>query len=136
MAQSYYVNVESTGGGAAPTGIGYRRVIPQQYTSYRTGDTGWHLQNGTFDYTGDSSCVAYIQDLATTVSGSSFYELLHPNAFGNNLRFTNDIGNGPDVGNAGFSGAGFTGATPNYIIDHLTGLAFSQQYFPSWSLNK
>jgi hypothetical protein len=123
MAQSYYVNVESTGGGGS--GIGYRRIIPSQYTSYRTGDTGWHTQNGTFDYSSDSTCVSYTQDLDyTTYGADGFYRLKYNNTFGNTYRFTNDIGNPPDVGNAGFSAGGFSGATDAYVIDHLTGVGY------------
>lgn len=121
--KNYYVNVVS--GGTPPSGIGYRRVIPSQFNSYRVGDTGWHTQNGTFDYSGDTTCVAYIQDLDYLTYGvDGFYRLKFNNAFGNTYRFTNDIGNPPNVGNAGFNVAGFAGATDAYVIDHLTGVGY------------
>lgn len=122
MAQSYYVTVTSSG--TTPSGIGYRRVIPSQYTSYRTGDTGWHTQNGTFDYSGDPTCVLYIQDLDYSYGADSWYYLLHNNAFGSTNRFTTDIGTPASDGKASFTVADFTGATDAYVIDHLTGVGY------------
>lgn len=32
------------------SGVLFQNIKPSQYTSYRTGDTGWRFQNGLFDY--------------------------------------------------------------------------------------
>lgn len=117
---------EECSGGGSPLSIGYRRVVPVQQGSSRIGDIRWHVENGTFDYSGDPIDVMYWQDLDYSMGVLAHYWLKHNNAFGNKHRFTNSIGGGPDVGNAGFSAAAFVGAIPNYIIDHLTGLAFSR----------
>ena len=122
MAQSYYATIKS--GGSSPSGIGYRRVIPSQYISYRTGDTGWHTQNGTFDYSSDPTCVSYIQDLDLSLGTAGWYRLLHNNAFGSKYRFTTDIGTPASDGNARFLQTDFVGATDAYVIDHLTGIGY------------
>jgi hypothetical protein len=33
-----------------PNGVLFKTIEPCQYTSYRTGDEGWRVQNGYFDY--------------------------------------------------------------------------------------
>jgi hypothetical protein len=37
--------------GGSPSGVLFKTIEPSQYTSYRTGDEGWRVQNGWFDYT-------------------------------------------------------------------------------------
>ena len=36
--------------GAVPDGVLFKTIEPSQYTSYRTGDEGWRVQNGFYDY--------------------------------------------------------------------------------------
>jgi len=33
-----------------PSGVAFQQITPSQYTSYRTGDEGWRVQNGGFNY--------------------------------------------------------------------------------------
>jgi hypothetical protein len=122
MAQSYYANIKSAG--VTPSGIIYQRVLPLQRTSYRTGDIGWHVQNGTFDYSGDITCGLYKQELDLTAGVDYFYTLKHNNAFGNKNRFTTSIGTPASDGKSVFIPADFTGAINGYVIDHLTGMGY------------
>jgi hypothetical protein len=45
------VTVEVPSGGGSPSGVQFQFPIPIQRTSYRTGDEGWRVQNGWYDYT-------------------------------------------------------------------------------------
>jgi hypothetical protein len=36
--------------GITPAGVAFQKVDADQYTSYRTGDIGWRLQNGWYDF--------------------------------------------------------------------------------------
>jgi len=96
-------NTESSGA----SGIAYKRpTLTGQITSYRTGDDGWHLANGTYDYTPPSNPVSYAQ--LDTTDPSPFITLISNNAFGNKNRFTDELGT--QIYSAGL------------VIDHLTGL--------------
>lgn len=104
------------------TGIYYQRPPIMQKISYRTGDLGWHFQNGSFDYAVPSSALK-LQELDLTVT-NWFYTLKHNNAFGNKHRFTTSTGNPPASANPwAFVLSDFTadGALDWYVIDHLTG---------------
>lgn len=110
-ANNKYFNVKS--GGVTLSGIAYQRPqLTRQTTIYRTGDDGWHLANGTYDYTPPVNPIN-IAELA------GFTVLKNNNFFGNTNRFTDE--NGLQVyGN-------------NYIIDHLTGLGWStSRGFANW----
>lgn len=91
------------------SGIAYQRPsLTGQLTSYRTGDDGWNLANGVYDYTPPEYPTSFAKlDLDAV---SPFTTLLHNNAFGNKNRFTDSIG-------------GQTYAN-DYVIDHLTGLGY------------
>ena len=91
------------------SGIAYQRPsLTGQITSYRTGDDGWNLANGIYNYTPPTYPTSFAKlDLAAV---SPFTTLLHNNAFGNKNRFTDDSG-------------GQTYAN-DYVIDHLTGLGY------------
>lgn len=129
--------------------IAYQR--PQQFvlgTSYLTGDQHWHLQNGTYNYTPPevNARTASLDYTATEsdVRSGTFYgpsgdgtDNIAPtylnanNAFGNKYRFTDDEGNPANGTNGGeyrhvdWRGHSWTGTvTPNYVIDHLTGLGY------------
>lgn len=117
------VNVISAG--IIPSGIYYRRPFSSQKTSFRTGDAGWHLQNGTFNFSNPTN-PAVFQELDYSAT-NWFFTLLHNNAFGNKFRFTNSVGSEALDGMLNFSGAKTytTGGGINYyVIDHLTGLGF------------
>ena len=100
-------------GGISASGIAYQRPqLTGQTTSYRTGDDGWHLANGTYDYTPPIYPISYAEL-------DTFKTLISNNAFGNKNRFTDE--NGLQV----FGGG--------YIIDHYTGLGIAQaRGFGSW----
>lgn len=108
-----------------PTGIMYKRPFVSQRTSFRTGDVGWHVQNGTFNFAHPTNPETFQElDLAAT---DWFYTLKYNNAFGNKYRFTNSVGSEALDGKVNFSGAKTytTGGGVNYyVIDHLTGLGF------------
>jgi hypothetical protein len=106
------------------TGIMYQRVCPNNTASYRVGDIGWHLSNGTFNYNNDPTQFAYKQELDFTQGALSFYRLKHPNAFNNKFRFTTSTGVPASNGQASFVLADFNGAINGYVIDHLTGLGY------------
>lgn len=98
-----------------PSGITYQRpLLTNQKISYRTGDDGWHLTNGTYDYT-PPTFPTHCAQLDTTAV-SPFTTLVNNNAFGNKNRFTDE--NGLQVfGN-------------NVYIDHLSGL----MYYDTWGV--
>jgi hypothetical protein len=120
--KDYYVEVEITG--VTPSGILYRRPTPTQRISYRVGDTGWAFQNGYYDYSSDAINPAVIQDLDYTDTTNFWFKLKYNNAFGNKNRFTNSLGVNSNASGR-IIGMSFTGALSNYIIDNLTGWAFS-----------
>ncbi|NOQ49397.1 MAG: hypothetical protein GQ553_01845 [Nitrosomonadaceae bacterium] len=97
---------------STPTGIAYRNVAGTgQWTSYRTGDEGYHVQLGTYQrsFTGVKTELDYS-------TPSYFVTMLNNNAFGNTSRFTNDLG--------GTVTDGSDGSTALYVIDHDTGLGW------------
>jgi hypothetical protein len=118
----YYAEVKITG--VTPSGILYQRPPITQRTSYRTGDTGWAYQNGYYDYSSDPINPAVIQQLDYTDTTNFFFKLKFDNAFGNKNRFTNSLGVNSNASGR-IIGMSFTGALSNYIIDNLTGWAFS-----------
>lgn len=102
-----YFNITSTE--IESSGIAYRRPIPPgNNTSYRTGDSGWHRSNGSYDYIAPTN-PTHIATLDTSVN--NMITLKDNNVFGNKNRFTDPVG-GQDM------------STYNYTIDHLTGLGY------------
>lgn len=120
--KDYYVEVKSSG--VTPSGILYQRPPITQRTSYRTGDTGWAYVNGYYNYSSDPINPAVIQQLDYTDTTNFFFKLKFDNAFGNKNRFTNSLGVNSNASGR-IVGMSFTGALSNYIIDNLTGWAFS-----------
>lgn len=103
-----YFNVKTAG--ITPSGIAYERPkITGQYIVHRTGDDGWHLANGTYDYPTPANPL-YVQTLDTTASSNAWRILKHPNIFGNYNRITN------------LDGTTMSGSVDGAVIDHLTGL--------------
>lgn len=102
------------GGGITPTGILYKTPdLTGQVVSYRTGDDGWHFQNGTYNYIRPTNPLIFAElDQSALVP---FITLKQPNAFGNLGRFT-DI-NGLQV------------YPTAYVIDHLTRLGWYRDTF-------
>ena len=105
------------------SGIVYKRPFYYQKSSYATGDEGWQLGQGTYDYTAPPY-PEYCQLLDRSVGPTLYnYTLLYNNAFGNKNRFTTAAG--VLVSN----GVGIA------FIDHLTGLMWwgTQQSQSTWS---
>lgn len=109
MTQTIIKGLTINGGSVtvnSKSGIAYQRPqLTGQTTSYRTGDDGWHLANGTYDYTPPTNPV-YMAEL------SDFTTLKNNNVFGNTNRFTDELG-----------GQTYTN---DYVIDHYTGLGWSR----------
>ncbi len=100
--------------GGSPSGVLLQFPTPSQYTSYRTGDEGWRVQNGWYDYTRPSNPAA-IAELDFT--SANYWYLLKNNlvvgGVSNKTRFV-------DV-----DGGQTWSATSNknlIVIDKLTGL--------------
>ena len=152
------IPIASTGGGGG-TEIAYQRLYPaSENTSYTTGDTPWHLQNGSYDYnypSGSTSVFAKLDNNASEsqVRSAPFYgragdgsDSVYPtvlentNAFGNKFRFTDDAGNESDssdtilFAHTDFRKHSFTGATSGYVIDHLYGVGFNIDYYQTGSV--
>lgn len=104
------------GGGSAPSGVLFKTIEPSQYTSYRTGDEGWRVQNGWFDYTPPSNPAA-VAELDFT-SANFFWVLknnLVVNGVSSKTRFV-------DVD--GVQTFSATGNKNLVVIDKLTGLMY------------
>ena len=112
--------------------IAYRRPgLTGQITSYRTNDDGDNFQNGTYQYSklgkrpilqGESAL-----DADGTLNDFFLLSAATPNAFGTLFRFTDENGDRffdsdadglPDTKNVA------TAYDNDYMIDHLTGLAY------------
>jgi hypothetical protein len=102
----------------APSGVLFKTVEPSQYTSYRTGDEGWRVQNGFFDYTPPTNPAA-IAELDYT--SANFFNVLKNNLVVNGVssktRFV-DV-NGVQV----FSAVNNVNLV---VIDKLTGLMYTR----------
>jgi len=96
----------------SPSGTLYQHLTPTQRTSYATGDTGWNLQNGSYDYTPPPypSTIACIDIAAqqsgvrgTPATGTSSTDSVYPtmmvdnSTFGTKFRFVDDQGNPSDA---------------------------------------
>jgi hypothetical protein len=104
--------------GSSPSGVLFKTIEPSQYTSYRTGDEGWRVQNGFFDYTPPSNPAA-VAELDYT-SPNFFYVLKNPlvvNGVSSTTRFV-------DVN--GIQAFSATGNANLVVIDKLTGKMYSR----------
>jgi len=135
---------------STPSGICYQNTSPLFNVSYTTGDSQSVYEAGAYDrtpptYPEFAAELNYLADQSdirvTPATGTSGTDLVSPtllkynNAFGNKLRFTDTDGNGSDAtvgsniwAHVDWNGHSFTGATDNYVIDHLTGYGYSQSY--------
>lgn len=110
MVRDKYFNVQTQ---VQKSGIAYQRPTSTgRLSSFRNGDYGYHRALGTYDYTPPPNPI-HIAQLDWT-SGSPFITLKENNIFGNKSRFTDINGNEPGS------------FTTNYVIDHLTGLAWNR----------
>lgn len=98
-----------------PSGVLLRWPLGYQYTSYRTGDEGWRVQNGYFDYTPPvyPKVIAQIDRSIGQNGWLRLLENLQVGANSNKLRFV-------DVD--GLQVWGATGNKDKITIDKLTGI--------------
>ncbi len=101
--------------------IAYRRPpLTGQIISYATGDDGWRLLNGIYQYDKQGKRPMLQGEDADNADGTvdDWLKLSPktPNAFGTLFRFTDS------VGAQNYDGTG--GSISDYIIDNLTGLAY------------
>lgn len=103
--------------GSTPSGVLLQFPIGEQYTSYRTGDEGWRMQNGWYNYNAPTN-PAVIAQLDRTAGANYWFKLKSAIKVGGNsntLRFV-------DVD--GLQAWGTTGNKDKITIDKLTGLGF------------
>ena len=101
--------------GSSPSGVLFKTIEPEQYTSYRTGDEGWRVQNGFYDYTPPIAPKA-VAELDYSIGANYFWKLKDPlivNGVSSTARFV-DV-NGVQVFTA-------TGNANLVVIDKLTGM--------------
>lgn len=104
-------------------GITYQRVIPWEGfdTSAVVGSVEWHRAQGTYDYTAPTNPESVALKKNRYFGSDGQCLLYFNNRFGNNYRYTNDIG---QQYTEGFDeDAGNHSENPRLCIDHLTGLA-------------
>ena len=118
MGITIFNNAVGGGGGSAPSGVLFKTIEPSQYTSYRTGDEGWQVQNGLFNYTPPTNPAA-VAELDYTVP--NYYQTLKTplvvNGNSNTFRFVDVDGlqNWSAVNNKQF-----------VTIDKLTGRMYTR----------
>jgi hypothetical protein len=113
--------------GGSPSGVLFKTIEPSQYTSYRTGDEGWRVQNNWFDYTPPTTPIA-IAELDYT-NANYFYLLknnLVVNGVSSKVRFV-------DVN--GIQAFSTTGNADDVVIDKLTGLMYNRNelFLGNWN---
>jgi hypothetical protein len=104
------------------SGVLFKTIEPRQYTSFRSGDIGWRVQNGWFDYTPPTNPKA-VAELDYT-SPNFFYVLKNPlvvNGVSSTTRFV-------DVN--GIQAFSATGNANQVVIDKLTGLMYVRPLTP------
>jgi hypothetical protein len=110
-----------------PSGVLFKTIKPTQYTSYRTGDEGWRVQNGWYDYLPPTNPKA-IAELDYN-SPNFFYVLKNPlvvNGVSSTTRFV-DIN--------GIQAFSTTENANLVIIDKLTGWMFCRTIVGSFNFN-
>lgn len=103
--------------GSTPSGVLLQFPTGEEYTTYRTGDEGWRLQNGFFNYIAPTN-PKVIAQLDRTVGANYWFKLKSAISVGGNsntIRFV-------DVD--GLQAWGTTDNKDKITIDKLTGLGF------------
>jgi len=99
-----------------PSGVFFKTIEPSQYTSYRTGDEGWRVQNSFYNYTPPANPKAIAElDYTQTNFCDILKNPLVVNGVSSTNRFVNVAGN--IAGGAGDN---------SITIDKLTGMAYLQ----------
>lgn len=142
----------AAGGGGSPSGIAYQQMAPlfTDAVSYSAGDSVSRYYAGEYerinpvypavyamvDYTAIQSDIRVTPATGTlSTDPISPTLLVNNNAFGNRYRYTDDAGNPSDVAvgsniwaHINWRSHSFTGATDQYVIDHLTGWGYTTEY--------
>ena len=106
-----------------PSGVLFKTVEPSQYTSYRTGDEGWRVQNNWFNYTPPTNPKSIAElDYTSTAFFNVLKNPLTVNGVTNTTRFV-DVNGGQT-----FSA---TGNKNLVVIDKLTGLMYNRNSITS-----
>jgi hypothetical protein len=101
-----------------PSGVLFKTIEPSQYTSYRTGDEGWRVQNGFFDYTPPTNPAAVAElDMTSTTFFNVLKNPLVVNGVSSTTRFV-------DVN--GIQAFSATGNANLVVIDKLTGMMMTR----------
>lgn len=101
--------------GSTPSGVLLNVPLGMQYTSYRTGDVGWRLQNGYFNYSPPAN-PKVIAQLDNTLGATAWFQLKDALVVGgvsSKIRFV-------DVN--GVQGFGVSDNIQDILIDKLTGI--------------
>jgi hypothetical protein len=101
-----------------PSGVLFKTIEPSQYTSYRTGDEGWQVQNGVYDYTPPTNPKAVAE---LDYSSPNFFNVLKdPLTVGGVTSTTRFV----DVN--GIQAFSATGNANLVVIDKLTGRMYTK----------
>jgi hypothetical protein len=117
------LTIEVPSGGGSPSGVQFQFPIPIQRTSYRTGDEGWRVQNGWYDYTPPAmpKVVAEL-DYTSTNWADTLASPLIVNGVSSTNRFVDAFG------------AKIAGSA-SVVIDKLQGVAFTRTSISKASWN-
>jgi hypothetical protein len=116
--------IQNKGSGGAPTpppapsGVLFKTIEPSQYTSYRTGDECWRVQNGLFDYTPPTNPAAVAE---LDMTSASFFNVLKSPLIVNGVSSTTRF-----VDVDGVQTFSATGNKNLVVIDKLTGLMYTR----------
>jgi hypothetical protein len=125
--------IQNKGSGAPKLdGVLFKTIEPVQYTSFQTGDEGWRVQNGFYNYTPPTN-PKVIAELDFSIGANYFWKLKNPlivNGVSSTERFVD------------LNGTQIFSATNNRniaVIDKLTGMMFTRTDVVgvalSWSLS-
>jgi hypothetical protein len=104
--------------GSSPNGVLFKTIEPTQYTSYRTGDEGWRVQNNWFDYTPPTYPIAVAE---LNFASTSFFNVLKNPLVVNGVSSTTRF---VDVN--GIQAFSTTANANLVVIDKLTGLMYTR----------
>jgi hypothetical protein len=116
--------IQNKGSGAPKLdGVLFDTIEPSQYTSYRTGDEGWRVQNNWYDYTPPTNPAAVAElDMTSTTFFNVLKTPLVVNSVSSTTRFV-------DVN--GIQAFSSTGNANLVVIDKLTGMMYSRATLPA-----
>jgi len=109
------------------SGVLFKTIETKQYTSYRTGDQGWRVQNGFYDYTVPTNPKSIAE---LNFASTSFFNVLKNPLVVNGVSSTTRF---VDVN--GIQAFSSTGNANLAVIDKLTGMMYTRNSigFPAWN---